>query len=309
MVPAGRLGDVPVRHVLLAVAVAVVWGVNFTVIELGLDDFPPLLFAGLRYGAVFLAALVIPRPKDVPLRLLVLVGLTLSAGHMGFLFIAMDQGMPAGLASLVLQLQAFFTMGIAVALLHEKVTGRQVAGAIVAFAGIAVIALGRRSGVPLGALLLVIAAAASWGAGNVATRYAAPSSPGALMVWSACVPAFVLCGLSAVVDGPAAMGDALTGIDAGGAAALAYLVIASTAFGFGAWTWLLHEHPASRVAPFTLLVPVVGIATAAVVLGERPNGPEVAGALVVIAGLALPYVRRSRAEVVHTERALCKLPA
>lgn len=284
----------PLRHVLLAAAVAVVWGVNFTVIELGLDDFPPLLFAGLRYGAVFLAALVVPRPKDVPVRLVVLVGLTLSAGHMGFLFVAMDQGMPAGLASLVLQLQAFFTIGFAVLLLHEKVTRRRAVGAAVAFTGIAVIALGRRAGVPLGALLLVIAAAASWGAGNVATRHASPASPAALMVWSACVPAVVLCGLSGLLDGPAAIGDAMSGLDVGGAAALAYLVLASTAFGFGVWTWLLNEHPASRVAPFTLLVPVVGIATAAIVLGERPNVAEIAGAVIVVIGLAVPYLRVSR---------------
>jgi len=287
----------PARHVLLAVGVAAVWGVNFTVIELGLDDFPPLLFACLRFVAVFLAAAVIAPPRDVPVRQVVLVGLTLSAGHFGFLFTAMHAGMPAGLASLVLQLQAFFTIAIAVLVLDERVSRRQVIGAAVAFAGIAVIAVGRRAGVPLGAFLLVIAAAASWGAGNVATRHAAPASPIALMVWSACVPAALLGMLSFAIEGPDRIADALSTLDAGGVAALSYLVLASTAFGFGAWTWLLHEHPASRVAPFTLLVPVFGIATAAIVLGERPAPAEVVGAAVVIVGLALPYLRLDKPSI------------
>lgn len=295
----------PVRHVLLAVAVAVVWGVNFTVIELGLEDFPPLLFGCLRFAVVFAAAAVIAPPRDVPVRLVLAVGLLLSAGHFGFLFCAMDAGMPAGLASLVLQVQAFFTIAIAVLVIGERVSRRQVLGAVVAFAGIAVIALGRRTGVPLGALLLVIAAAASWGAGNVATRIAAPASAASLLVWSAAVPTVVLAALSLAIEGPRRISGALGGLDAGGLAALAYIVVLSTAFGFGAWTWLLRAHPASRVAPFTLLVPVVGIACAAVVLGERPNAAEVGGALVVIGGLAIPYLRRrpAREPVLRPARA------
>src|SRR5881227_3144431 len=148
----------PTRHVLLAVAIMIVWGVNFVVIHVGLADFPPLLFVALRFALVaFPAVLFVPRP-DVPLRFVVGVGLFLSAGQFGLLFVAMDQGLPAGLASLVLQVQVLFTIALAVALLGERPRRMQVAGALVALAGIAVIALGRGGNVPLGALVLSIGA-------------------------------------------------------------------------------------------------------------------------------------------------------
>jgi O-acetylserine/cysteine efflux transporter len=277
----------PVRHVLLAAAVAVVWGINFVVIDVGLDNFPPLLFAALRFTLVALPAVfLVPRP-DAGWRDVVLVGTFLSAGQFGLLFVGMDQGMPAGLASLVLQLQAAFTALFAVALLHERLNPGQVLGAAVAFAGIGLIGAGRSAGIPNVALALTVAAAASWGLGNVFTRRAQATNAVSLVVWSSLVPPIPLALLSLRFDGADAIGDALAGIDAGGLLALVYIVVLSTFFGYGTWTWLLKRHPASRVAPFTLLVPVVGILAAWIALGERPNGAEWAGAAVVLVGLAL----------------------
>ena len=143
----------PRRHVLLALAVAVVWGVNFVVIHVGLDHFPPLLFAALRFCLVALALPFVPRP-GVPVRYVVAVGVFLSAGQFGLLFLGIDKGMPAGLASLVLQLQAAFTVGLAVLLLKERPRPAQLAGGALALAGIGIIAAGRASAVPLGALAL-----------------------------------------------------------------------------------------------------------------------------------------------------------
>src|SRR5687767_10695431 len=136
----------PSRHVLLACAVAVVWGVNFVVIDVGLDSFPPLLFAALRFAVLALPAVFFVKRPGVGARWVIGVGLFLSAGQFGLLFVGMDQGMPAGLASLVLQLQAVFTVGLAVGLLGERVVLGQVVGAGVAFGGIAIIALGRAEG-------------------------------------------------------------------------------------------------------------------------------------------------------------------
>lgn len=278
----------PLRHALLAAAVALVWGVSFTVVELGLRDLPPVLFSALRFALVFAAAAFVAPPRDLRVRTVILVGLVGSTGHFGLLFCAMNAGMPAGMASLVIQLQAVFTMAFAMLVLGERVSVRQAAGAALALAGIALIAVGRGGGFPIGALLLTVAAAASWGAGNVATRHAAPQSPVSLIVWSACVPAVVLGALSLHLEGPTVIADALGSLDAGGLAALAYLAPVATVFGFSAFAWLLREHPASRVAPFALLVPVAGIAAAALVLGERPGMPELVGAVVIISGLALP---------------------
>jgi O-acetylserine/cysteine efflux transporter len=277
----------PRRQTLLAVLVAAVWGVNFVVIHVGLESFPPLLFAALRFACVaFPAVLFVGRPH-VGWRTVLGVGTFLSAGQFGLLFVAMDVGLPAGLASLVLQLQAVFTIGLAVALLGERPGRVQLIGAACALAGIGVIALGRAEGVPLVGLALCVGAAASWGAGNVITRRARPPAPVALLVWSSLVPPLPLAALSLAFEGGAAWSTAWSGLDAPGVLALGYVVVVSTFFGFGAWAFLLAHQPASTVAPFTLLVPVVGIAAAWAALGEAPNAAELAGAAVVLLGLAL----------------------
>jgi O-acetylserine/cysteine efflux transporter len=275
----------PARHIALAVAVAVVWGVNFVVVHVGLESFPPLLFAALRFTLVALPAVFFVARPPIPIRYIVGVGLFLSGGQFALLFISMDRGMPAGLASLVLQLQALFTIGLAVGLLGERLNRGQAAGAALALGGMAVIAAGRAEEVPLGALALCVGAALSWGAGNVIVRRAQAPGAMSLLVWSSLVPPVVLAALSLWLEGPERIGDALTSASTGGILALLYIVVLATVFGFGSWTWLIRRHPASRVAPFTLLVPPVGIVTAWIALGERPNGAELIGAVVVLAGL------------------------
>lgn len=277
----------PTRHALLAVCVAVVWGINFVVIHVGLESFPPLLFAALRFALTAVPAVLLVGPPRVSWWAVVGVGMFLSAGQFGILFVAIDVGLPAGLASLVLQLQAVFTIGLAVVILGERPGRTQILGAACALGGIGIIAAGRSAGVPLLGLALCIVAAASWGVGNVITRRARPPAPIALLVWSSLIPPLPLAGLSLATEGLGAWGDALSGLDATGLLALAYVVGASSFFGFGAWTWLLGHHEASRVAPFTLLVPVVGIAAAWLALDERPGALELLGAAVVLLGLGL----------------------
>ena len=272
---------------MLAAAVALVWGINFVVIDVGLGSFPPLLFAALRFTLVaFPAVLVVSRPA-VPLRWVIGVGLFMSAGQFGLLFVAIHQGVPAGLASVVLPTQTVFTIALAVAFLGERPGRAQLAGSAVAVGGVVLIALGRARGVPLGALLLCVGAAASWGVGNVCNRRAQAPDAVALLVWSSLIPPLPLLALSLAFEGPHEIGSAFAHMSAGGLAALMYVVIVSTGFGFGTWTWLLRRHPASRVAPFTLLVPPVGIAAAWIALGQSPSTAELAGAAIILAGLAL----------------------
>src|SRR3954471_18353830 len=271
----------PRRNVLLALAVAVVWGVNFVVIHVGLDSFPPLLFAALRFCIVALALPFVPRP-GVPILSVIAVGVFLSAGQFGLLFLGIERGMPAAPASLVLQLQAAFTVGLAVLLLKERPRPAQFAGGALALAGIGIIAAGRASAVPLGALALTIGAAVSWGFGNVATRKAQSPNPLGLLVWSSLVPPLPLLTLSLLTE----RGEPVE-LGASGILALLYVVVLSTLLGFGAWAWLLGRHPASTVAPFTLLVPVVGIASAWLLLSEVPTSTELLGGLVVLGGISL----------------------
>jgi len=187
----------------------------------------------------------------------------------------------------VLQLQAIFTILLAVALLHERPSPRQLLGAAVAIAGIGVIGVGRAAAVPAGALLLAVVAALCWGLGNTIVRAVRPPDALALLVWSSLVAPWPLAAASLWREGGHRDLHALAASGPATATAVLYVVLVSTIFGFGTWTWLMRRHPASRVAPFTLLVPVVGIAAAWIARGEQPNGPELLGAAVVLAGLAL----------------------
>ncbi|MGW0086155.1 EamA family transporter [Streptomyces sp. NPDC003393] len=286
-------------HVLLAVLVTAVWGVNFTVIEVGLGHFPPLLFSALRFLAAALpAVLFVGRPK-VAWKWIVAVGLVLGVAKFGLLFVGMDAGMPAGLSSLVLQIQAVFTALFAFAALGERPTRLRLAGMGVALAGIAVAAVDEGTSGPLGAFALVIAAAACWGVSNVLTRKAAPPDALNFMVWVSTVPVLPLLGLSLLTEGPARDLAALRALDWQGGATVLYVAWVTTVFGFGAWGLLLRRHPASTVAPFSLLVPVFGMTSAGLFLGEPVTGLGWCAAALLVGGVALtslaPGRRRSAA--------------
>jgi O-acetylserine/cysteine efflux transporter len=184
-------------------------------------------------------------------------------------------------------LQPVFTIPLAAVALGERPSLRQVAGVSLAVAGIGAIAVGRAHGVPLQSVALGIASAAAWGCGNVVTRAAGTKRPFSLLVWSSVVAPVPLLGLSLIFEGTARWQSAASSIDGSGIAALAYVVVVSTFFGYGVWYWLVSRHPASTVAPFTLLVPVVGIFTAWLVRGEHPTWGELLGSLIVLVGLAL----------------------
>jgi O-acetylserine/cysteine efflux transporter len=184
-------------------------------------------------------------------------------------------------------LQPIFTIPLAVVALGERPSLRQVVGVALAVVGLGTIALGRAHGVPLGAVALGVASAASWGCGNVVTRAAKPQRPFSLLVWSSLAAPVPLLGLSLIFEGIGRWHSAASSVSASGVAALAYVVVVSTFFGYGTWYWLMSRHPASTVAPFTLLVPVVGILTAWLARSEHPSGGELLGSLIAIAGLAL----------------------
>jgi O-acetylserine/cysteine efflux transporter len=261
--------------------------VNFVVIEIGLVSFPPLLFAALRFGLIALPAIFfVPRP-DVRWPAVVGVGLFICVGQFGLLFVAMNIGLPAGLASVIAPLQPVFTIPLAVAALGERPSLRQVVGVSLAIAGLGTIAAGRADGVPLLAVGLGVASAAAWGCGNVVTRAAGTKRPFSLLVWSSLVAPVPLLGLSLIFEGFGHWQSAASSVGVSGISALAYVVIVSTFFGYGTWYRLLSSYPASTVAPFTLLVPVVGILTAWLVRGEHPTGGELLGSLVVLVGLGL----------------------
>jgi O-acetylserine/cysteine efflux transporter len=284
---------VPIKDTVLAITVALIWGMNFVVIDEGLGDLPPLLFVALRFLVVLLPAVfLVPRP-NVPWRTLATVGLFLCVGQFGLLYTALAVGMPAGLASLVLQAQVLFTVALAALRLRERPTARQLIGTVVGAFGLAIVASGRSAETPLLGLLLSLAAAMSWAMGNIASRRAAVASGLSLTVWSAVFVPVPLLALAVAVNGPAAVGTALTHLTVGNLMSTAYTAYLASLVGYGIWNTLLARHPAALVVPFTLLVPPVGLLTAWIVQGEQPGPAEAVGGLVLLAGVAVTALSRS----------------
>lgn len=277
----------PLRHMVLALSVSLVWGLSFIAIRWGVDEVSPLLLTALRYVFAALPAVFFVKRPAVPLRLLIGYGLAIGVGQFGLLFIAVKLGMPAGLGSLVIQLQVFFTIFLAFVFFGERPGWAQLGGAGVALIGIGVIALERIEGAALLPLLLTIVAAVSWGLGNTASKAAGRIDMLGLVVWSALVPPIPLLLASLVLDGPGAMPLALEHLTLRGIGSLAFMSYIATLFGFGAWAWLLSRYPASQVTPFALFVPVAGIASGALILGEAITGVEIAGSGLVFAGLLI----------------------
>ncbi|MDO9353599.1 MAG: EamA family transporter [Solirubrobacteraceae bacterium] len=285
------------RDRLLALLVPVIWGLNFVILDEGLEDVPPLLFLAMRFTFVALPLVFfVPRPQ-ARWTTVFAIGGAMSFGQFSLLYLGLAAGMPAGLASLVLQVQVMFTILLAWLMLGERSTPKQIAGTLVGFAGLALVAVAHGARAPILPLLLVVGAAASWALGNVVVRRAQVTSGLSLVVWSALVVPIPAVGLSLLVDGPTEVGRALTHLDAVAIGSTAYTVIAASLVGYTIFNGLLARHPAGSVVPYILLVPPVGIASAWAVQGETPTGLELVGALVMMGGVAIATLSlgRSRA--------------
>ena len=276
------------RDLALALLVIVAWGVNFAAIKVGVADVPPFLLGALRFTAAAFPALLFFRPPKVPLRLYLLYGMAISVGQFAFLFSAIHVGMPSGLASLVLQSQAFFTMFFAAIWLKEHWHANQLAGLVLAAAGLVLIGSAHGISMPLAGFLLTIAGAVMWACGNIVTRAVgrhAPMNQLAFVVWASVVPPLPFLALSYLFEGPTVMTSALRNWSLQSFAAVAYLAWVATLLGYGIWTYLMSRYPANRVAPFSMLVPLVGLTTGWLVFGESLQPIHFVGGALLMTGL------------------------
>ncbi|MBH0116622.1 EamA family transporter [Salinibacterium sp. NG253] len=293
----------PIRSILAAVLVAIIWGLNFVVIDVGLEGMPPTLFLALRFMVVIVPAIFfVPRPKS-RFRDVVLIGSFMSLGQFGLLYTALAIGMPPGLASLVLQAQVVLTVVFAALALRETPTRSQLVGVVLGAAGLVVVGSGRGVETPVLAFFVTLAAAASWAIGNVIARrvgrIGTTSSPLAglsLTVWSALVVPIPMLGLAFAINGADAVGFALTHLTVPQLLSTAYTAWLASLVGYGIWNTLLARHAASAVVPFTMLVPPIGMATAWLALGEVPTVIEVIGGVMLLLGVAITtgLLRRRR---------------
>jgi O-acetylserine/cysteine efflux transporter len=289
---------VPTRDRLLAVLVAVLWGVNFVAIDLSLEHFPPFFLVALRFALIALPTVLFVKRPGVPLKWLLGYGLGFGILQFAFLFAAMDAGMPPGLASLVLQASAPFTVVLAAVWLRERLTLVQGIGVAVAVAGLGIIAAERSGVSTLLPALLTLCGALGWAFGNICSRQARPESPLRLTLWMSVVPPLPMLALSLAVEGPARVGASLATAFTPEAVpallGLAYTALVATVVGTGIWTTLLKRNPSSRVAPFSMLVPVAGFTSAWLILGDVPEVGDLLGGAVVVLGVLAATVSWGR---------------
>jgi len=283
-----KSNQLPLSHLLLALAIVAVWGTNFVVIKLSLDAFPPFLFAALRYTFAFLPlAFFIPRPK-VSWGNMCAYGVAIGVGQFGILFFAIDGKISPGLASLVIQTQVFFTIGFAMFFAKERLRLYQAVAVSIAMTGLGTIALHTDASTTFLGLVLVVFAGLSWGIGNTVSRRAGSINMLAYVVWASLFSLPPLFLMSWIFEGGwEQMSTSISSAPIGAWAGVFWQSWGNTVFGYAAWAWLLSKHPAAVVAPAPLLVPIFGMGASAFFLSEPLPLWKILAAGLVIAGLVV----------------------
>jgi len=278
-----------IRDFILAILVVAVWGFNFVVIKIGLHEVPPLLLCAIRFFLTSIPAIFFFKRPAIPVRILILYGLTMFALQFGFLFAGIYAGVTPGLAALIVQIQVFSTVILAALFLGEKINQWQILGMLVAFAGICWVGVKLGGTVSLLGFIFLIAAGTAWGVGNLIAKKIRSVNMFALVIWGNFV-AFPPTFISAFLfEDQATMLASLQHLNLLTIAAILYLVYFSTMFGYGVWCWLLKHHPVATVAPYALLVPVLGLTSSAIVLGEPLQSWKLFAGMLVISGLCINF--------------------
>ncbi|GAB2554909.1 EamA family transporter [Spirosoma aerophilum] len=273
------------KHLLLALITVLIWGVNFIAIHVGLKGFPPMLLCSIRFAlAAFPWVFFLPRPK-ASLKLIAGYGIFTFAIQFGLLFGGVYLGLPAGLSSLVIQVQIFFSMGLAALFFRDIPSLWKITGALISFIGIGIVAGHVSGATTFTGLLLTLLSAFSWSVGNMFTKKVAAQSSLALVVWGSLIATPVMSVLSYIFEGPAVIGASFQHVSMDTGLAVLYIVYLSTFVGYGIWGFLLNTYPTAVIAPFTLLVPVIGLLSAAFFLGEELPVWKLQACLFIMAGL------------------------
>ena len=272
--------------ILLALGIVSIWGLNFVVIKIGLQDLSPIALTVLRFAfAALPMAFFIKRPA-IPWHLLCAFGLFQFALQFTFLFTGMQLGLTSGLASLVMQLQVFFTIALAILFVGERPRITQLVGALISFCGMAVVAYKLESKATLIGFMLVIIASMCWASGNIVTKKIGKVNPLALMIWGSLISLPPLLIASLLMEGTQGWVTAAHNMNWRAFATVLYQAYPNTMFAFGAWAVLMRKYPAATIAPFTLLVPIIGMACAALILDEALQWWKFAACGLVLGGLA-----------------------
>lgn len=292
------------KDLLLAVLLVTIWGINFTVIKLGLNGVPSMLLVALRFLLTSFPAIFFIKKPKTQLKYIILYGLTVGVGQFSCVFYAMEIGMPAGIASIVLQIQTFISSAFALLFLKEKLKAKQIIGFIVSALGLILIASSDGSNmnkVPPLAYLLMLAAPTFWAASNIVIRIASDKSAMkgekldmiSMIVWSGLVPPIPMIGLALILDTPETLLNVLSNLSTTSVFAVIYLAFAATLTAYGIWSILIANYPMSTVAPIPLLVPITALLSARIVLHEELSPLQWSGFIVVLTGLVIANANAS----------------
>ncbi|MDU6410469.1 MAG: EamA family transporter [Yersiniaceae bacterium] len=281
------------HHLLLAILITAIWGINFSVIKLGLSSVEPFTLAGIRFTLCALPLLLFIKKPDVPWRYLISYGLVFGIGLWGLVNLGIRTGLSAGIASLLLQFSAFFTLLLGRLVLKESLSRYQIAGFMIACGGLLSIVFITDGSVTFSGMLLVLAGAIAWSIANIINKKAGTRQVFAFLVWSSAfspVPLFLLDWLANGTHGYMSL---VSHMDARALLSVLFQVYPNTLFGYWVWNSLLKQYPVSTVAPLSLLVPVFGLLGSRVIVGETLSQVKILALLLIISGLVVGlYGRR-----------------
>ena len=302
-------------HIALAVLVAFIWGVNFTFIAWALESFPPLMLTALRFFFTAVPLVLFLKPPKFN-RTLFIYAIGTFVMQYAFVFTAMHLGASAGLTALLLQVQIFITVLLAYVILGEPVSRMQIMGMLVGVLGLGVIALNLGGDMPLVGFICILIAAIGWSFGNIASKQASTQqstsnistaspvnsnnkasnrtsalSALSLVVWGGLIACIVLTLSSLLFENEAWTLATFTQASFKSWLSLGFIVYVSTLIGFGLWAHLLSKNIASKVVPFALLVPVFGMATSVLLIGEVVTWWKMLAMVLILSGLILANVK------------------
>lgn len=296
----GNTANLSPKHLLLILSVVLIWGTNFVAVYIGLKSFPPFLLSAIRFGLSALPwVFFIPRPKG-PVMLVVYYGLFNFAIQFGFIFTGIHLGLSPGLASLVLQVQIFFSIALAYLLLQDRPSLFKIIGSLISFIGIGIVAFNLDGDSNFLGLILMLFAAFSWSVGNLFTKKINAQSPLALVVWGNMVAFPVMIIISLVFEGPIVVLSSIQNVSWAAIAAVFYIVYMSTHIGYGAWGFLIKSYSTSAVVPFTLLIPVVGFVSSAIYLGEDLTWWKLLASFFILSGLIFGLLEKQTKSLIRS---------
>lgn len=275
------------RHFLLALLVAFIWGLNFIFVRIGLDQMSPYMLCATRFVLSSLPLMLFIKPPAIPFKWVALYGIVMFVFQFLFVFLGIQAGVAPGLASLIMQIQIFLTMLFAAIFWDEIPSLWQILGALISFSGIAVIAMHLDGGLTLSGFLFLLAGATAWALGNAITKSIGKVNIMSLVVWGSFVASIPMIILSFCLDGSAAIVSSLQQINWQGMVSILFIVCLSTWVGYGSWSWLLNHYPVSSIAPFTLLIPIFGILSSALILGEPLQPWKIGAGSLILIGLCV----------------------